>query len=88
MKDLWYIRSRADESETGSIKAVSCPDIRALLAERDALLEALKLLESAATHMQIVRDNQEYTMMESDWGRIATNAEAARAAIIKAESEA
>ena len=47
MKDLWYIRSRADESETGSIKAVSCHDIRALLAERDALLEALKAIAEA-----------------------------------------
>lgn len=39
---LEYIRNRAQGSDTGSIKAVSCPDIRALLAERAALLEALK----------------------------------------------
>ena len=42
MNTIEYIKSRADESETGSIKAVSCADIRALLAEREGLIEALK----------------------------------------------
>lgn len=37
-----YITNRANESETGSIKAVSCPDIRALLEERAALLATLE----------------------------------------------
>lgn len=45
---LQYIKSRATESETGSIKAVSCPDIRALLAERAELLAALEAITERA----------------------------------------
>ena len=41
-----YIQNRAAQSETASIKAVSCPDIRALLAERAALIEALENLDN------------------------------------------
>lgn len=50
---LEYIRNRAQESETGSIKAVSCPDIRALLEERAALLEALAALDDLTNIPQI-----------------------------------
>lgn len=35
---LEYIKYRAGTDETSSIKAVSCPDVRALLDERAALL--------------------------------------------------
>ena len=37
---LEYIKARANDE--GSIKAVSCADVRDLLAERAELLEALK----------------------------------------------
>lgn len=40
-----YIKYRAGTDETGSIKAVSCPDIRTLLEERAELLKALTLLD-------------------------------------------
>lgn len=39
---LHYIAAEASRIEQGSIKRVSCADIRALLAERQALLEALQ----------------------------------------------
>lgn len=44
---LNYIKSRANESENSSIKAVSCPDIRALLEERAELLTSLQILMDA-----------------------------------------
>lgn len=43
---LEYITHRAGESETGSIKAVSCADIRVLLDERAALIAALETLDN------------------------------------------
>lgn len=66
-----YITNRANESETGSIKAVSCPDIRALLEERTALLATL---EEINENSGIVWD-------------YATIGNAVRAAIMKAKGE-
>jgi len=71
-----YITNRANESETGSIKAVSCPDIRALLEERAALLEGLKII------MNNIEWQGGMTYKIKDG-----NLEAARAAIMKAEGE-
>lgn len=50
---LEYIRARANKSEDASIVAVSCPDIRALLDERAALLEALAALDDLTNIPQI-----------------------------------
>lgn len=47
---LEYIKQRASESETGSIKAVSCEDVRALLEEREELLTALRTIANKWTH--------------------------------------
>lgn len=45
---LEYIKNRASESENASIKAVSCEDIRVLLAERESLLQVIDaILENA-----------------------------------------
>ncbi len=66
-----YITNRANESETGSIKAVSCPDIRALLEERAALLATL---EEINENSGIVWD-------------YATIGNVVRAAIMKAKGE-
>ncbi len=40
--DLDYVTSRANQHESGSIFAVSCPDVRQLIAERAELLAALE----------------------------------------------
>ena len=49
---LEYIETRANEDETGSIKAVSCADVRAMLDERAELLKALEMLQDSFIHAE------------------------------------
>ena len=77
---LEYIKARANDE--GSIKAVSCADVRDLLAERAELLEALKIsLHRADQARYHTAENIEPITAEWLGGII----EAARAAIAKAE---
>lgn len=57
---LEYIQNRAAQSDTASIKAVSCPDIRALLAERAALIAALENILNVSVWDGETRDDDEF----------------------------
>jgi hypothetical protein len=50
--DLKYIANEANRIEQGSIKRVSCADIRALLADRQMLLEALETIARLETSQE------------------------------------
>ena len=78
---LEYITSRTNDSETGSIKAVSCPDIRALLAERAELLEALQAILDISPDAYIPIKAAGYDQTAR---KLLNTIQAARAAIAKA----
>ena len=89
---LAYIKSRASETETGSIKAVSCADVRALLEERDALLSALKAIteraEAVSEGIHVEKRSNGVSQARHVGhmaGHLAQHAKIARAAIAKAE---
>jgi len=49
---LEYIKDRANESETGSIKAVSCADVRQLIAELEATRASLNMANDSVKHLK------------------------------------
>ena len=82
---LQYIKDRANENETGSIKAVSCADVRDLIAENAELIEALKnalaRMEENKPAAAKPRDDMHKVYARAVFYR---DLEAARAAIAKA----
>lgn len=89
---LEYIKDRANENETGSIKAVSCADVRALLDERAELLAALKAIteraEAVSDGIHVEKRNEGVSQAQHVRhmaNHLAQHAKIARAAIAKAE---
>ena len=89
---LEYIKDRANESETGSIKAVSCADVRQLIAEYAELLAALEAITERAedVSVKIPVENRSEGVSQAAHVRhmashLAQHAKIARAAIAKAK---
>lgn len=52
---LQYIKDRANENKTGSIKAVSCADVRDLIAELEATRASLEMANNSVKHLNATR---------------------------------
>lgn len=77
-EDLKYIESRASQYESSSVQAVSCADVRQLLAERAELLEALTRICANPAVQDLIENNPRTSYLIRD----------ARAAIQKAGADA